>query len=94
MRRRHAVQEQQRLVVQQGVWIDAQWIREAGLGPQLRVLIGPGEIRILPATENVELPDKAAKGWDVFRRMGEDAPIGRLADAAAEHDKYLYEKEQ
>ncbi len=88
------MQEQQQLIVQQGVWIDEQWIREAGLGPQLRVLIRPGEIRILPAPENNELPKEATYGWEIFRCLGDDAPTGRLADAAAEHDKYLYGKEQ
>ncbi len=57
------MQEQQKLAVQQGIWIDEQWIRKAGLGPQLRVLIRPGEIRILPATEEAELPGEAATGW-------------------------------
>ncbi len=88
------MQEQQRLVVQQGVWIDEQWIREAGLGPQLRVLISPGEIRILPAPESAEFPRETVKGWEIFRRLGDDAPVGRLADAAAEHDRYLYGKDQ
>ena len=40
--------------VQHGIWIDEQWIRDAGLGGRLRILVQPGEIRILPESEDQE----------------------------------------
>jgi hypothetical protein len=50
------------LQVQSGVWISAQKIRDAGLGGTLRVLVHPGEIRIVPATEDEAL-SATALGW-------------------------------
>ena len=35
----------------------------------------------------------AREAWEAFRRMGQDAGPGRLPDAAAQHDRYLYGKE-
>ena len=34
------------------------------------------------------------KGWEVFRRLGQDAIGGKLSDASTKHDKYLYGKEK
>jgi hypothetical protein len=79
--------------VQEGIWIDEQWIQDAGLGRQLRVIIRPGEIRIVPVQPDVEIVG-TAKGWDAFRALGNDAQTGRLTNAAAEHDRYLYGKGQ
>jgi len=31
----------------QGIWIDTQWLQQAGLGENIRVIIGPGEIRLM-----------------------------------------------
>lgn len=30
----------------QGVWIDTQWLQQAGLGENIRIVIEPGEIRL------------------------------------------------
>lgn len=37
---------QEVLQVQHGIWIDEQWIQDAGLKGRLRILVQPGEIRI------------------------------------------------
>ena len=93
------MQDQALLEVQQGIWIHEQWIREAGLGSRLRVVIHPGEIRILPGPGSCDSTDKVVesqaettRGWDVFRRLGDNAPEGRLSNAAVDHDHYLYGK--
>jgi hypothetical protein len=80
------------LEVQQGIWINEQWIRNAGLGTHLQVVVQPGEIRILPVRDKPERPESST-GWEVFRSLGHDAQPGRLPNAAVEHDRYLYEKE-
>lgn len=81
------------IAVQQGVWIHERWLRDAGLGQRLQVEVQPGEIRIRPAPQEAmpEAPSEAA--WEVFRSLGRDAKPGRLKEAAAEHDRYLYGKE-
>ena len=81
------------LEVQQGIWIDEQWIRNAGLGTRLQVIVRPGEIRILPVRDESERQE-SSKGWEVFRYLGRDAQPGRLPNAAVEHDRYLYGKER
>jgi hypothetical protein len=83
---------QQVLKVQQGIWIDEQWIRNAGLSAHLRVLVQPGEIRILAVPTEGEQQAWSEKGWDVFRSLGRDAQPGQLPNAAIEHDRYLYGK--
>jgi len=96
------MQDQEELEVQQGIWIDERRIRDAGLGTRLRVVVQPGEIRILPGlTEHVSWTDSTgaerqepSKGWKVFRSLGRDAQPGRLPNAAVEHDDYLYGKGQ
>jgi hypothetical protein len=35
---------------QKGLWIEAQLLKQAGLGKRLRVVVKPGEIQILPLT--------------------------------------------
>ena len=77
----------------QGIWIDEQWIRRAGLGARLQVVVQPGEIRILAATSEVERPKSVEQGWSVFRRLGRDAQPGQLPIAAMEHDRFLYRKD-
>jgi len=79
------------LEVQHGIWIDEQWIRESGLEGRLRVLVQPGDIRILPGADENEAR-ASSKGWDVFRMLGDDAQPGKLENAAEEHDRYLYGK--
>ena len=75
--------------VQHGIWIDEQWIRDAGLSGRLRILVQPGEIRILPEDEEAE-KKPSSKGWDAFRLLGDDAQNGSLKNAAEDHDQYLY----
>ena len=74
--------------VQEGIWIDEEWIRDAGLGHRLQVIVRPGEIRIVPAQTDEETVG-TAKGWEVFRSLGNDAQPGQLPNAAIEHDGYL-----
>lgn len=83
---------QQVLKVQQGIWIDEQWIRNAGLSTHLRVLVQPGEIRIQAVPTEGEQQACSENGWDVFRSLGHDAQPGHLPNAALEHDRYLYGK--
>jgi hypothetical protein len=46
--------ERKVLEVQQGIWISDRWIRDAKLGPRLQVVVQPGEIRILPLSDEAE----------------------------------------
>jgi hypothetical protein len=85
--------DQEVLEIRQGIWIDEQWIRNAGLGTRLQVIVRPGEIRILPVRDEFERQE-SSKGWEVFRSLGCDAQSGRLPNAAVEHDRYLYGKKQ
>ena len=82
---------EQELEVRQGIWIDKEWLRNAGLGSRLHVLIRPGEIRILAAAGADEQAGTAL-GWDVFRTLGDEATPGQLPGAAIDHDRYLYGK--
>ena len=84
--------EQKVLEIQQGIWIDEQWIHHAQLGTPLRVVVRPGEIRIVGTAADAEQADLSVQGWNVFRSLGRDAPSGRLPDAAEKHDHYLYGK--
>ncbi len=87
------MQDREVLEVQQGIWISESRIREAKLGTRLQVVVQPGEIRILPMPAEPET-EPSATAWDVFRSLGRAAEPGRLSDAAAEHDRYLYGKKQ
>ena len=86
--------DHQVLEVQQGIWIDEQWIRRAGLGGRLQVVVQPGEIRILAAVSEVGRSESMEQGWNVFRTLGRDAQSGQLPNAAVEHDRFLYRKGQ
>jgi hypothetical protein len=88
-----AIMSESRVVqVQQGIWIDEQWIQSAGLGAQLRIIVQPGEIRVLGLPTEMKEGEVPEKGWDVFRSLGHDALPGRLPNAAIDHDRYLYGK--
>lgn len=52
------------LEIQQGIWLDEQILRRAGVGAQWQVLVQPGEIRILPVGggEPPLLPDDQPRG--------------------------------
>lgn len=82
---------EQELEIRQGIWIEKEWLRNAGLGSRLHVTVRPGEIRILPAGGEEERVGTAL-GWDVFCSLGNEATPGQLPDAAVEHDRYLYGK--
>jgi hypothetical protein len=85
---------EQELEVQQGIWIDAQWLRQAGLGSRYRVVVQPGEIRITGVTAATEPEAPSTAQWEVLRSLGRDAQPGQLPNAAEEHDRYLYGKER
>lgn len=82
------------LEVQQGIWIDEQWLHDAGLMGRLQVELHPGEIRILPAPVAGDRQAPAEDGWEVFESLGDDAVPGKLPNASVEHDSYLYGKTQ
>ncbi len=84
----------QTLEVQQGIWIDEQWLQSAGLGSRLQVTVQAGEIRIAAAPAKIEQPISSAMAWSVFRSLGKNAKAGKLKNASVEHDRYLYGKEQ
>jgi hypothetical protein len=80
------------LEVRQGVWIDEQWLKEVGLGNIVQVIMDPGEIRIQNTSKPGEFAQPSEKGWDIFRKLGNDAPVGKLDNASEDHDRYLYGK--
>ena len=85
----------QLLDVQQGIWIDKQWLQQAGLGGHLQILVQQGEIRILAAPQEEKQSDSSAKIWteearEVFRSLGDDAVPGKLENTSLNHDLYLY----
>ena len=80
------------LKVQQGIWLDDQWLQAAGLGSSLKVVVQSGEIRIIAAPKEVESKTSPGRGWEVFRSLGKNASVGKLKNAGVEHDKYLYGK--
>ena len=87
--------EQTVVDVQQGVWIDAHRLRKAGLGKQLRIIVRPGVVKILPEPVPSEAmlsepQGPSPLGWELFCTLGNDAQPGRLPDAAVDHDRYLY----
>lgn len=51
--------------------------------------------RSVKITITVETPHVSNEqgGWEVFRLLGRDAVAGKLSNASAEHDKYLYKKQ-
>ena len=76
--------------VKQGIWIDKQWLRSAGLKNHLQVIIGKGEIR--PTSASDENKVNYTRGWNIFQTLEDDAQAGKLQNAAVEHNRYLYEK--
>jgi len=84
----------QTLEVQQGIWIDEQWLQSAGLGSRLQVTVQSGEIRIAAAPAKSAQPISPEMGWSIFRSLGKNAKVGKLQNTAVEHDRYLYGKKQ
>jgi hypothetical protein len=94
---RKTMANRQLLDVQQGIWIDKQWLQQAGLGGHLQIVVQQGEIRILAASEETKQSDSPEEIWteetrEVFRSLGGDAVSGKLKDSSLNHDLYLYGK--
>jgi hypothetical protein len=89
------MQEIQIKRVRQGVWIDNEWLQKAGLGDRLEIELKENEILIRSA-DKVGNPNAASSesGWDVFRKLGDDAVDGYLENASENHDRYLYGKKE
>ena len=60
--------------------------KELGLSPHCSV-----EVTI--TVEDADALDEE-KGWEIFRRMGQNAVAGKLSDASRKHDHYLYRKKK
>ncbi|MFN7948482.1 MAG: hypothetical protein U0Z53_24230 [Blastocatellia bacterium] len=84
--------EQSVIEVQQGIWINAEWLRQAGLGLRYRVVIEPGEIRIVDASFDSAQKQPTEAQRDFLRALGRDAQPGGLPNAAEDHDQYLYSR--
>ena len=85
------------LEVKQGIWIDEQLLRSAGVSQPCQVVVQPGEIRIIPLAVSSEPQSPEGKqseatvaGWQVFRSLGRNAPQGKLPNTSTDHDRYLY----
>lgn len=76
--------------LEQGLWIQQNWLKQAGLDDKVQIVIQQGEIRILAAITS--LNQNQEKGWDVFLSLEKDAPKGQVADISTNHDNYLYQK--
>jgi hypothetical protein len=83
---------QRHLYVQHGIWIYSAWLEQAGLGPQIQVLVQHGEIRIVTREAASEPEPPSEKGWNLFLTLETDMTPGILRDASLRHDHYLYGK--
>lgn len=81
----------QEIELQQGLWIQQQWLIEAGLDDKVQIVIQEGEIRIISAAQSAHKKKQEA-GWDVFLSLEKDAPTGDVKDVSTNHDNYLYQK--
>jgi|LGOV01.1.fsa_nt_gb hypothetical protein len=89
------MQNQEVINVRRGIWIEERWLRRAGLGSQLQVVVESRELRILSLPEEAEQQKTTSdRGWMVFRSLGTNAEPGKLQNAAQKHDRYLYGKTQ
>jgi hypothetical protein len=79
----------------QGIWIDKKWLQKAGLGDRLEIeLEGNGILmRSADKVENLGAV-QSESGWDLFRKLGDDAATGCLENASENHDRYLYGKKK
>jgi hypothetical protein len=48
-------------------------------------------VKVTIAVEDSRVLDEK-KGWEAFRRMGQDAADSKLPNASTKHDQYLYGK--
>jgi len=60
--------------------------KELGLTPH-------SSVKVTITVEDSRVLDEK-KGWEAFRRMGQDAADGKLPDASTKHDQYLYGKKE
>lgn len=56
-------------------------INEANIGEDVEVIIQEGAIFILPSVK--------LKGWELLKKLGEDAVEGILNNPSENHDQYL-----
>ena len=69
--------------------------KELGLSPHhnVRITITVETSRALDeVVHEVTAERSEQKGWEVFRRLGQDSIGGKLSDASTRHDHYLYGK--
>ncbi|WP_413174695.1 hypothetical protein [Anabaena azotica] len=77
--------------LEQGLLITQNWLKEAGLGDRVQVVIQQGEIRI-SSVDKEEWTESQEDAWNVFLSLEQDAPSGQVADVSTNHDQYLYQK--
>jgi hypothetical protein len=82
--------QSQVIELEQGPWIQPQWLKEAGLNDKVQIVIQEGEIRLLRALATSNL--KEEEGWEMFLSLEKDAPTGQITDVSANYDNYLYQK--
>lgn len=80
----------QPVAIQQGIWIDEQHLRDAGLGSQIQVIVQPGEIRVVAVPTEDQVAESSDAAWDAFLALGQDAEAGTLPNPSVQHDRYLY----
>jgi len=83
---------QKNLDIQRGIWIEAEWLEEAGLGAHFQVVVADGEIRIVTETRSVGSAPSSENGWETFFSLEDGMTPGVLCDASLHHDRYLYGK--
>lgn len=76
--------------LKQGLWIEQNWLQEAGLDDKVQIIIQDGEIRILAVTATTQQNQET--GWEVFLSLEKNAPTGENANVSTNHDNYLYQK--
>jgi hypothetical protein len=86
--------KQRTLDIQHGIWIDSDWLKKAGLGSHIQLIVQPGEIRIRPVPSEPKPKEGEEKGWNVFLSLEADALPGKFPNASTNHDHYLYTKDQ
>ena len=82
--------QSQVIELEQGLWIQPQWLKEAGLNDKVQIVIQEGEIHLKRASDTSNL--KQEEGWEMFLSLEEDAPTGQITDLSVNHDNYLYQK--
>ncbi len=60
--------------------------KELGLSPHCNV-------KVTITVEDSHTLDEE-KGWEAFKRMGQNAVAGKLSDVSIKHDQYLYGKKK